>query len=51
MQGCQREVYVFHRLTTIWQDERSLEEIWFEGKQQDMKLDQMRRLMDHFLIE
>ena len=32
MQGFQKEVYVLHKLKTIRQDERSLEEIWFEGK-------------------
>ena len=45
------EVDEFHKLITIWQDERSLEDIWFERKQHNMKLDQMERLMDHFLIK
>ena len=51
MQGFQMEVDDFHKLITIWQDERSLEDIWFKRKQHNMKLDQVRRLLDHFLIE
>ena len=39
MQGCQMEVDDFRKLITIWQDERSLADIWFERKQHNMKLD------------